>query len=121
MPLQPKDWAVLVGIQHYGDDLGSLQGPLDDVGAFRTWIEDAATGGGALSPIPLPCRGLSSLSCAATCVATGRDSPRPVVRDSSSVISTVCAMWRATDCGVMKYLSPRAVAAFMQSRWPVAQ
>ena len=27
MPVEARDWAVLVGIQHYGNDLGPLNGP----------------------------------------------------------------------------------------------
>ena len=54
-------------------------------------------------------------------VATGRDMSRPVATASSCENSTICAMWRATDCGVTKYLSPVIVAIFRASKWPIAQ
>ena len=40
------------------------------------------------------------------------DLSRPGATRSSAACSSICAMCRATDCGVTRYLSPVAVAIF---------
>lgn len=58
-------------------------------------------------------RGLCSAATgAAAGVATDRDASRLGATGLNAASSSICAMCRATDCGVTKYLSPNAVATF---------
>ena len=54
-------------------------------------------------------------------VGSRRGQSRSVATMSSELSSSICAMCRATDCGVTRYLSPSVVATFWASRWPLAQ
>jgi len=45
MPVQPQDYALVIGIDHY-PAYRPLQGAINDATAFAEWLRDAATGGG---------------------------------------------------------------------------
>jgi hypothetical protein len=49
-------------------------------------------------------------------VATGRGWSRSVATVSSGLSSSICAICRATDCGLTRYLSPSVVAIFCALR-----
>jgi len=45
MPVQPKDYALVIGIDHY-PAYRELKGAINDAMAFAAWLRDTATGGG---------------------------------------------------------------------------
>ncbi|WP_428263070.1 caspase family protein [Haliangium sp.] len=65
MAREPRDYALLVGVQHYPDypRFNQLDGPIHDVDAVEAWLLDQATGGGLARE---SCRALRSKAAPAT-------------------------------------------------------